>query len=178
VTGSQCNSRRVEVTRSRKIIAVRFYLHLTEATSQHTRHQSATSATHHSSCLTVAAAQWRIQGPKGHFPPKTHEKLYNHYEIVADSSVKYVPLDGFYDIQILFYQTQFWPYDTPQTHCWGGNTLSSFSIPSTPSAPRNRHWRCLLNPITMQRHCVVAHRDRPAYLRQTDDDKIMAVENE
>jgi len=35
-------------------------------------------------------------------PPRTHEKLCNHREIVADnSSVKYVPPDGFYGIKIL-----------------------------------------------------------------------------
>ena len=33
--------------------------------------------------------------------PQTHDKLCNHYEIVAENSVKYVPPDVFFRIQIL-----------------------------------------------------------------------------
>ena len=44
-----------------------------------------------------------FRGPKDHALPQTHEKLCNHYGIVADNSVKYVPPDGFYGIQIYRY---------------------------------------------------------------------------
>jgi len=46
--------------------------------------------------------------------PQTHEKVCNYYGIVAGSSVKYVPSDGFFGIQIL------------------QNSISAGALPRTP----------------------------------------------
>jgi len=90
-------------------------------------------------------------GGKGPQPLQTHEKLLNHYRIVADNSVKYVSPDGLYGIQIL--QHSILAYVPPRTALGELMTLprspnrlhkgypSPLLNPSTPSVSRSRRRR-------------------------------------
>ena len=88
----------------------------------------------HAGC--VARGQWRIQGrgDKGLWPTYTHEKLCNHYGIVAENSVKYVTPDSFFGIQILLISIAAGApesggvYDAPSDPLvvWGGRYPSPF----------------------------------------------------
>jgi len=67
-----------------------------------------------------------VVGPTGH-APQTNDKLCNHYKIVAENSIEYVPPDAFFGIQILSNSIPL-----PTT-----NPLNAFGISlSTPLASR------------------------------------------